>query len=439
MVIGTAWIVRNASIGSSLLSDGQSKFALTISGYPDLVLRAIVEVRSRISGDPINFLLDRKLTEKPGWVRHFPAPKDTGYLLFSGVSSEAKRSVVQLIRIADGVVVARWGPNWPAIYQYMPSKKYIPKDSPNAALADHPLLLADGDLIFNTSTALMRLSPCSSSPVWALDEVMHHSVELDENGTAIWVPAVSNEGFADSPWLRDRIRDDALAHVSIEGILLQKLSFVHILRENGLHSLLLGTSGNHLNEDPVHINQIQVALRDSRHWRRGDLLISARHMSTIFLYRPATGKIIWHQTGPWMNQHNADFIDDHRISVFDNNVITGVPIEHQFITPSDINRVLIYDFDTGKVSQPFSSLLAESRPITGSAGRARVLPDGGLFVEETDKGRHLRFTRDRLLWSRVNDYDDQHIGVLAWSRYLTAEEASIPLRALASRNCLSAK
>jgi len=40
-----------------------------------------------------------------------------------------------------------------------------------------------------------------------------------------------------------------------------------------------------------------------------------------------------------------------------------------------------------------------------------------------------------LLWSRVNDYDDKRIGAVAWSRYLTAEEASIPLRALDTRKC----
>lgn len=202
-----------------------------------------------------------------------------------------------------------------------------------------------------------------------------------------------------------------------------------------MQALLLGTFGPRLNEEPIHMNQIQIAPRDSRHWRRGDLLISARYLSTVFLYRPSTGRILWHQTGPWMNQHSVEFVDDHRISVFDNNIVSGIPNEHAFMTPSDTNRVFLYDFHTRWASQPFATLLAEARPLTISEGRARVLPDGGLFIEETNYGRHLRFTRDRLLWSRVNDYDDQRIGMVSWSRYLTADEARGPLQALASRHC----
>ena len=90
-------------------------------------------------------------------------------------------------------------------------------------------------------------------------------------------------------------------------------------------------------------------------------------------------------------------------------------------------------------SQPFAALLAESKPVTITAGQARLLPDGGLFIEETEKGRHLRFTKDKLLWSRVNDYDKNRIGIVSWSRYLTAEEARVPLQALASRQCQAEK
>ena len=93
------------------------------------------------------------------------------------------------------------------------------------------------------------------------------------------------------------------------------------------------------------------------------------------------------------------------------------------------------DFDNNKVSQPYQKLLAVARPITLTEGRAQILPDGGLFIEETDYGRLLRFTEDKLLWSRVNNFDDQHIGKLSWSRYITSEEASVPLKAIAAMRC----
>jgi len=109
------------------------------------------------------------------------------------------------------------------------------------------------------------------------------------------------------------------------------------------------------------------------------------------------------------------------------------------MTTGDINQVLVYDFATKQISQPFAALLADAKPATVTAGMARILPDGGLFLEENNYGRHLRFTKDRLLWSRVNDYDDKRIGMVSWSRYLTAEEANIPLQALAKRKCQSGR
>jgi hypothetical protein len=207
------------------------------------------------------------------------------------------------------------------------------------------------------------------------------------------------------------------------------------LISNGLQSLL-GGFGPKLNEDPIHMNQIQIASGDTKHWQRGDLLISARHLSTLFLYRPTTGRIVWHQTGPWMNQHSVEFVGDHSISVLSNNIVVGPPLDQRaFLNASDVNRVYLFDFDTGAVTEPFAVLLEKARPVTVSEGRARMLDDGGLFFEETNYGRHLRFTKDALLWSRVNDYDEARIGMVSWSRYLSADEARAPLKALAARAC----
>jgi hypothetical protein len=342
--------------------------------------------------------------------------------------------LVEVIRIADGKAVARWDPDWHQIFKQTTSKKFAPAFGPNSLLPNHPLLLPDGDIVFNTTTALVRMGVCSSRPVWVLDEVMHHSNELDANGD-IWVPTVSTEGLADSAWLRDRVRDDALARVSQDGKLLERRSFAGILRANGLQALLLGTSGLLVNEDPIHLNEIKVAPGDSQYWRRGDLLISARHMSTVFLYRPSTNRILWYRTGPWMNQHSADFVGDHQISVFDNNVLANAPAGRAFIGQGDVNRVVVFDFGDGSSTEPFADLLRLSRPMTVTGGRARVLPDGGLFVEETESGRHLRFSRSALQWSRLNDYDARRVGLVSWSRYLTADEAAGPLEALSTRKC----
>jgi len=429
----TAWAVRHAVANGKYLSPAQRQFVLAVAGFPGELRAAVWQLADVLERSPRALFFDRRAAEKPHWVRSFPSKADPGYLLLSGLDPTVHHSTVRLIRISDGAEVAKWDPDWTAIYARITDKRFAPRGSPTNARALNPLLLAGGDIVFGTNNALIRLGPCARTPVWLLDEPMHHSNDFAED--SVWSPSIASDGFADNPYLRDRLRDDAIARTSLDGRLLERRSMAGILRRNGFSVLLFGMGGDALQTDPVHLNEIRVARADTAYWKRGDLLLSARNLSSVFLYRPSTDKIIWHKMGPWLNQHDADFVDDHRISVFDNNVYGGAPKDQPFVAKGDINRVFVYDFATDALTQPFEALLAQAKPVTFSEGRARMLPDGGLFLEETNFGRHLRFTRDQLLWSRVNDYDKDHVGVLAWSRYLTAEEAAPALQSLEKRQC----
>jgi len=436
-VIISAWAVRHVLVAPiNRFTEGQTRTIIWIASLPENVKSTAQALEQVIIGDPVAQLVNRKDVETPAWVRRFPAPEDQGYLLFSGIDPKAKQGVVKLIRISDGEEMARWQPDFSYINNQITDKRWIPKGSWRNLRALHPFLLNDGDIIFNTLSALVRQSSCSPKPSWVLNEAVHHSNELDENGDAIWTPSISTDGFPGNMWLRNHIRGDALGHFSLDGKLLERRSFSNILINNGLAPLLMGTSGQVFDEDSIHINQITVAKSDSAYWKRGDLLISARSMSTIFLYRPSTDKILWHQTGPWMNQHSVYFVNDHQISVFSNNIVSGLPHkDRSFLTKKDINRVYIFDFKNNQASQPYEKLLSVARPVTLTEGRAQVLSDGGLFVEETNYGRMLRFSKDALLWSRINDYDEKRIGILSWSKYLSAEEVRAPLKALAEKDC----
>lgn len=380
-VLTSTWAVRHVLIAPyKRFTENQTQMIIWIASLPENVKSAARELKQSISGDPLAFLMSRKEVETPAWVRRFPAPEDPGYLLFSGVDTKVKQGVVKLIRIADGAEMARWQPDFSYIYNQITDKRWFPKGSQFNLLNHYPILLNDGDIIFNTDSSLVRQGNCSPKPLWVLDEAAHHSNELDETGDAIWAPSISTDGFPENIWLRNYVRGDALGHFSLDGRLLDRRSFANILINNGLAPLLMGTSGSVLNDDPIHLNQISVAQSDSAYWKRGDQLISSRHLSTIFLYRPSTNKIIWHQTGPWMNQHSVHFVNDHQISIFSNNVVSGpTHKELSFLTPNYINRVYLFDFKNNQASQPYEKLLSAARPVTLTAGRAQILPDGGLF------------------------------------------------------------
>lgn len=436
VIFATAATVRHVMMKGSRVSPSQADLVMAIATYPSRARAAVMEIAGAVSGKTYALVSDRDDVETSAWQRKFPAPADPGYLLLSGVDPTGQQSSVRLIRIADGREMAHWTPDWADILAQSTPSPFAPGITRQTVRAFHPLLLSGGDIIFNTSGAMARLGPCSSKPIWVLDEVLHHSNQRDAQGD-IWTPSVGGGGYSDNTYLAERIRDDAIARISPDGRLLERRSFARIMRDNGLQALLLGTQGMQLNTDPIHINEIAIAPTSTAYWQRGDLLISARHLSTLFLYRPTTGRIIWHQTGPWMNQHAAAFVDGQHISVFNNNIVAAAPRGQPFVRAGDTNQFMVFDFKTGEVTRPFKRLITAARPMTMSEGRARILPDGGLFLEETTSGRLLRFTRDKLLWSFVNDIGtgSHKIGALSWSRYLSAEDAETALRAIAARHC----
>jgi hypothetical protein len=432
----TAWVVRNAALGTRF-SERQTLLILTLADFPSLARQAVSQVLG-IGSNPL--LIELRTKEHSHWVDRFPSPEDDGYLLLPTLDAALKQAVVKLIRISDGREMARWVPDWKSIDAKISEKTFAPKGDVALLQPTHPLLLSDGDLIFNTHNAMVRQSACGGEPVWVLDQAFNHSNEPDAEGN-VWAPSLATDGFADNPWLREHVQDDALALVSVDGKVLKRISFVGVLRRNGLEAFLMGRSGGQPISDPIHLNQISEARTDSRYWKKGDLLISSRHLSTLFLYRPSTDRIIWYKTGPWMNQHSSAFVNDHQISVFDNNVYGGASADQPFMAAGQINRVMLYDFANDRVTEPYAKLLEEARPVTIFAGRAQVLSDGGLFIEENEAGRHLRFTRDRLLWSRINYYDERHqwISASPWARYLTPAEVNAPLHALRQRRCAGAR
>jgi len=427
LVVG-AWSARHAATDTGRFSKSQSGFILGLSTIPGKILTSVDASENLTTEDPLPLLLDKEVAEKPYWLRQFPSSEDDGYLLLSGVDPQYKHSNIRLIRISDGEVLQAWNPNWQYILTKVSEKKFASKPALGNMTPNHPLPLPNGEIIFlaGSGSQLVKMTPCKNQIEKVFDAFAHHSIELD-NSNNIITGSVAEDYFVDNSFLRDNIRDDSILKLTLDGKIIENLSLSKMLIDNGSESLLFGHMGSGFEPDPIHLNQVSVAKSDGNFWLKGDYLISARNLSSIFLYRPSTNKIIWHQSGPWKNQHSAQFIDDHRIGLLDNNVyLAARGGEYSFANKSDVNRVFIVNFSTGnsQTSEPFKELLESehAKPQTIYGGLIRVLPNGGLFIEETQYGRHLRFTKDRLLWSRINDYDETRVGLVSWSRYLTKVE-----------------
>jgi len=224
----------------------------------------------------------------------------------------------------------------------------------------------------------------------------------------------------DSKWLLPRpfeLKDNFILKISPNGKLLFKKSVAQLLIENGFRGLLLGT-GPYEN-DLLHINDIQPALTSTKYWIKGDLLISIKNKSSIFLYRPSTNKVIWLKTGPWLNQHDVDFIDSTRISIFGNDVVRN---DYDERLAEGHNEEYIFDFKTNQTETPYIEFLKKANVSTITEGRSDILPNGDLFIEETNNNRLLRGNTKDIVWQYEERINNHSVAAVSWSRFITKEE-----------------
>ena len=152
----------------------------------------------------------------------------------------------------------------------------------------------------------------------------------------------------------------------------------------------------------------------------------------LLLYRPSTGKVVWSKAGPWIQQHDVDVLDDHRISVFDNNVedrgAGGV------ITTS--SQVRIYDFATGQITTPLAEASAKNRILAVNNGLVDMTASGAAIVEEDTSGRLLIFGQDgQLAAEYINGAANGRVYRMGWSRYVDKATGDAALQALAATSC----
>lgn len=347
------------------------------------------------------------------------------YLLLSKYDGDTKRSVVELIDLRSFKVLKTWRPDIKKINKLVdnsrPEFKNIQiKRNEERYLMVHPFLTEDGGLIFKNHSPLVKIDK-NSQLVWQNQEdVFHHSIELDHEGN-FWVPTSVYPYQVDKKYVGSEIGnylDDAITKVSPDGEILFQKSVSNIFIENNLEFFVF-PPGISFNFDRIHLNDIQPVLTDGPYWKRGDLFLSRRNISMIILYRPSTNKIIWKGSGSFAMQHDIDILDDHRISIFNNNVQNNFEGEKL----NGFNEVVIYNFKTDSYSKSYEEILKHHEVRTITQGLNQILDNGDLFIEEQNFGRLLYINKDASLqWQYVNRSENGNVYLVSWSRILYKQE-----------------
>ncbi len=412
-------LVRQELVGKNFKFGFVSKTALFLA-------ETHIHVKRAFKSDPQYQQVEDRFTDLDGF-NGTPNSQES-YLLLTRYDGELEEGVVELINLNDFEVLHTWNPDIDKFNEILGKNKqfkYLKRDRTNSRyILRHPLLTKDGSLVFHHASPLRIIDSCSNLLFQNTLEKSHHSIEKDIDGN-IWVPSyIYPQTLPEEIVGRDFIEeggstDDGILKLSSSGKILFRKSLPQIFIQNNLKNYLFGYGRNYMH-DPLHLNDIQPVDFDGEFWKKGDVFLSIRNQSMIVLYRPSDNKIIWKMQGPFFNQHDVDILDDHRISIFNNRMLTL----HDGKTSVDgNNEVFIYNFKTGQYSSYLKNSLINNDVRTKTQGLSEILQNGDLFVEEQNFGRILYFNSDgSLRWTFLNRSKNGKVYAVAWSRILNKSD-----------------
>ncbi|HJT76974.1 MAG TPA: arylsulfotransferase family protein [Gemmataceae bacterium] len=425
--------LRRPLLGAHV-SRGLSALGVAVLGY---VLGAAVMV----FGLPSSDLLGKALIGGRAWLERIRLPSPAadpnparmardgidepgktfdGFTLYACASVEAPGARVYLVNMRRQVV-HQWAVDFKEIWPVPPRLQGSGRDDLVCAFAAY--LYPNGDLLVVLHSlesivkgyGLVKLDK-DSHVLWKYAAPTHHSVDVGEDGTIYAIQQQLVETVPTTPGQAPtpRLVDDLIV-LSPKGELKKTVPILDALRGSRYAALLgsLERGGAHravpggltaaafdealLQQDVLHANSVRVLSHERAPrfpaFEPGQVLLSLRNLHALVVLDVGSGSVVWAARGPWEYQHDAEFLDNGHLLLFDN------------LGLSRGSRVLEYDPRTQAF--PWSYSGEDGHPFYSSKrGMSQRLPNGNTLVVSSEGGEVLEVTRDKhVVWSLLSPPD----------------------------------
>ena len=347
-----------------------------------------VPIGASIWGSDPNYL--KPTTRTVGGVtvydraRAFP-----GYTLAATYLPEHSDQFDAYLLDMDGKVVHRWNASARRIF---PENPIAQRPGGPGMLEIHGVHLYDnGDLVVSLGgQGAAKLDRCGQV-LWRITNATHHHVEPLPDGSVLIPDHVKRYAEqADRPRVglgpSGFYLDDRLLHIDRDGHVINEKSVIDILFESGWESLLFSGPGRSKmvqEEDPTHLNDVEALPAEMASafpmFNAGDLMMSFRHLNTVLVVEPKNWHVKWAMTGPWLMQHDPDFLPNGHILVYDNRVTGAKPVlgNTRLVEVDPATKQIVRIFE-GKGEEAF---------YASERGEQQRLPNGNLLLVDPFGGR----------------------------------------------------
>lgn len=385
---------------------------------------------NRMTGYDDPFYTDfwkRARTEKRGVLRHDGARAQPGLTLYSSGDGQ-KAFLIDM----DGNVVHEWGVPYSRLWDESGAIRHPAPDEyvflekahvfPNGDLL--ALYTAIGDTPWGYGLVKMD---ADSNVIWKYLQHAHHSFDLDDEGNVyVLTHEISEAALPKIDDLPKPRIDDFVVVLSPDGKEQKKLWINARFAESPFGRKLYfipwdvyRSKGDYLHANSVHL--LRDAVPGIPASRAGQVLLSLREVSTVAIADFESDSIPWALSGPWVRQHDAEFLPNGRLLLFDNE---GNPGGH------GVSRVLELDPATYQVHWSYAGREGEPLDSVARSSQNR-LANGNTLVVESMAGRVIEVTPGGdIVWEFVNPVrggkDDEQIPVIFWVERLDPERDFTP-------------
>jgi hypothetical protein len=252
-----------------------------------------------------------------------------------------------------------------------------------------------------------------SKLLWKYAGRVHHDLDVDEKGTIYTLTqdvkrqAPAGLEYLPTPYIaeslvilsqdgrevervavEEAIRDSAYALLLSTGVAEQAIPKDRASSTSSFESLLQPAKG-----DLFHANSVRVLTqayaREFPLFQAGQVLISLRSLHCLAVLDVRERSLVWAALGPWRIQHDAEFLANGHLLLFDNHGWTKGC------------RVIEYDPVTQAIPWVYSD--ADSGPFHAAfRGMKQRLPNGNTLIVDPDNRRLFEVTREKeLVWEHL--------------------------------------
>jgi hypothetical protein len=253
-------------------------------------------------------------------------------------------------------------------------------------------VLTDGTVLVSSDTVgrFSRYDACGDA-IWSKSGVHHHSFSpAADGGIWTWYGAESAYGQTQDILKFDPLTGEDMLRISLNDDVIMRSDESALIFS--MFSNFAFTPDSKSPRDIFHPNDVEELMPDMAQsfpqFDAGDLMLSIRELDLVIVITQS-GEIKWYKQGPWLKQHDPDFEQDGRISIYNNS---------RFRPRSSI---LTIDPKSGDITNAMPAFAGAFK--SAYRGKHQLLPNGNRLITIPEQGQALEVAPDGSIVMEFNN------------------------------------